>query len=993
MTGLNAGAKVTTAKSVSLSTAAEPGAYTFPNGTFTIEGDPNGVTFVTDGNSNVKDIRDFAGTLTSTENEVTVNGAEIYTSNTDASISSAGVGVSAIRGIGDNDTVTAPENTSIAVEASGTDTVTVNVNGKPYELTGDEDGCLSGAQIKTGAAGLYIVNDTPLDASIGATIVGDPEGSAHVYDPGDITINENTDTEEIIKQVSGNTEDGELDKYVQHLNEEETQDLMNEVLAGNTSNADGNLELKLTNTATDTTTQNADFSQNKGIKKVTLQEGAQNVSFNDEGGNIAIVSSESTGSKNIELGNGGDIAIIEKTDTPVNVKAGRGKDNIVSSGRRTNVDLSAGGATKVMVNGTNNEMHLEGYDHNTGAGVQLTNSDVKLSVRNNVIELNDGTIGVNGAKVVIDANPEATGSAVVNFYNLKGKLTKVGYTHSEGGTVDLTGENGDVVMKGNYTNGAQKKQGGSILRSGAGNDVAFGGAGDNFDLGAGDNEIELDTDRSVADNGAVINQTATRGKTEVTGFHFDYGVGGDRVNIDLSAGVKFAGGILTFMLGAAQLMLTNTTSAVGDAADIAESADTATSSRIGTENDGVNKVSQKVLVGDSENALRVEVAQANGVMKVERVDGQLTQAYIGAEGEGSGVNVGDFEEDALINLNEGNGIIGGESVYLRDINKLQGGTGNSSLIGASNANNTLVAGTGNTSMWGAGAGNDSLVGVSTDIKLGTTTFFYMKGDGRDSIENFEFRTYDNAGTADKIDTYGTYLKSGDVINDDVIISLEGLEDRLTLKNARGKNVQIHIEGNDMITAQLNTDTLDYDGIADYLQVTGKNGTVKVNSSLTSAEIWLNNDRTKWTGTEGKPQTFVGDIKVLNASEMEGQATLVGNNNDNVITAAQGNTSMWGGNHNESNDTLIGGFGDDKFWYGLNEGDDVINNVESNDLINLYNIKVEDVKSLDVTATQIKATFTGGHSLTINTSNSGVGFRTEDGTTWTVDQQTRVWSTK
>ena len=75
-------------------------------------------------------------------------------------------------------------------------------------------------------------------------------------------------------------------------------------------------------------------------------------------------------------------------------------------------------------------------------------------------------------------------------------------------------------------------------------------------------------------------------------------------------------------------------------------------------------------------------------------------------------------------------------------NKLQGGSGHTTLIGDSDRN-TLMAGTGYTSIWG-GAGNDKLVGKGdSSDKDGRTTFFFFAGDGRDVISNFTFLTPEN----------------------------------------------------------------------------------------------------------------------------------------------------------------------------------------------------------------------------------------------------------
>ena len=99
--------------------------------------------------------------------------------------------------------------------------------------------------------------------------------------------------------------------------------------------------------------------------------------------------------------------------------------------------------------------------------------------------------------------------------------------------------------------------------------------------------------------------------------------------------------------------------------------------------------------------------------------------------------------------------------------------------------------------------------------------------------------------------------------------------------------------------------------------------------------------------------------------------------------------MWGGN-SSSNDTLIGGNGADMFRYGLTDGHDVIQNVTSDDVINLYDVTLEDVASAEVTASAIQITTTTGNSLTVESRNSGAGFRLSDGTTWTANQNTREW---
>ena len=1008
VTGLNKDASVLMARNAYVVTE-EVGAFTFgesdvPRDTYTISGDSS-VTFETDGKSQVKNIADFAGTLQSTAYENTVNGAVVAVDTdaavTDVSIVSAGTGVSSVLGLGDGDSVTVPNGTSVqmpATSSSDTDTA-LTVNGKTYGLEGDTDGVAikagsavdtisglaAGARLTVGASGVYNVNDEIISADIGDVIIGDEEGSAHVESPDDVNFDSDTSTEEIVNQITG-AGSGSTDRYVESLEAAAADSIVDSTDPAVAASLNGNIQMTISG-GTDTTEsgatkpQTADFSNNTGIKKVDLQgDGDQNVKFNDEGGNIAIIDSGVGGAKNVSLGNGGDLAVVEDTGlTPVNITTGRGKDTVVTKGRNVRMNMAAGGAARVMP--TAGTVELDGYDASTGAGIQLTNSNVALAVKTNAIKLQNGSTTVNGgAAVVTNPNAETVGESIVNFYNLKGLMTKVGYTHDDGGMVDLRSESGDVVMKGNYTeNAAQRKGGGSTLVSGSGNDTAFGGAGDAFDLGSGDNTITLDTDRSLSESGAIVSQSATQGRTEVNNFHADYSDTGDRIRIDVTkATVQFVGGALKFVLGAATLLL----NAVASNADLAESADE-TDSKIGTVN------SQKVLMEDANgtNSYRMEVASAGDVINVERVDEVITQVYMG---ENSGVNLATFDESAFVNLNQGEGLLGGEHVLFGGITKLQGGSTVSTLIGNGGANNTIVAGVGGGSIWGGGASNDTMSGVGSTFeenKATSNSFFFMDGDGKDLITDFDFLDADNADVADRINIMSSAVTEVITSGNDVIISLTNEADKLTIKDAVGKDFNFDY-GTNSLTAQVNTNSLDFDGRASYYQATGKNAAITANSDLSNVNIWLNND------ANNSNNLFLGDIKYLNAAGVEGKATLVGNSNDNVITASTDNTSMWGGDQG-GNDVMIGGAGADVFWYGKNNnGNDTIMQIDGNDTVNLYDITLEDISTADIGSNEIAITLknTGNVWRVQGDITGGAGFRLTDGTTYTVDSN-RNWVQK
>ena len=443
------------------------------------------------------------------------------------------------------------------------------------------------------------------------------------------------------------------------------------------------------------------------------------------------------------------------------------------------------------------------------------------------------------------------------------------------------------------------------------------------------------------------------------------------IELDTSkADVSFKNNKVTFKVDNASLVLNFNSSS----SDLAESAD--------LESDGK---SQKILISDKGGAVKLEVAESESIIQVVGDAESRANAYVG---QNSGINLSDLSESALINLNAGTGTFSTETVSFKGINKIQGGSGENSLIGSADDRNTIIAGVGNTSIWGGGYSNDLMLGADASLKSGSTSFFFADGDGRDSISNFEFLTSENRQTADKIDTYGGVITGTNVSGDDVIVEFGDFNDRLTIKGARGKDFQVETRSSDLIIAQLNNDSLDYDGYANYYNATGKNAVITVNESLSSANVWLNNDL-----NFGK-KIFDGNIRTLDASNIDGKATLVGNMNDNYIMASKGDSSLWGGNYSDGNDTLVGGAGSDMFWYGLGEGNDVVTNVAGNDIVNLFNISLQDISNVDVTSNAVKLNMKDGHSLTVNSNNSGVGFMlADDKSIWTVNQSSKEWSTK
>ncbi len=233
--------------------------------------------------------------------------------------------------------------------------------------------------------------------------------------------------------------------------------------------------------------------------------------------------------------------------------------------------------------------------------------------------------------------------------------------------------------------------------------------------------------------------------------------------------------------------------------------------------------------------------------------------------------------------------------------------------------------------------------------------------------------------ADKILTANEGVENIAVSGDDVYLELfDG--GRLMIDGAAGKDFDFE---NDYatVTAQISDGDLTFDGRADYFYTTSKSGAkVEVSNEPYTAEVWLDNS---------KDAAFHGKILELDASGLDGDATLVGNENDNVITASQRNSSLWGG-RTASNDTLIAGDGRDLFWYERGNGNDVIQGAGENDTVNLYGITL-DMISTEATDSSVALKFSDGGSLTLDT-NDGTTFKVGE-TSYVYDKSDSSWKTR
>ena len=293
-----------------------------------------------------------------------------------------------------------------------------------------------------------------------------------------------------------------------------------------------------------------------------------------------------------------------------------------------------------------------------------------------------------------------------------------------------------------------------------------------------------------------------------------------------------------------------------------------------------------------------------------------------------------------------------DTEHIRNIKQVTGGSENTTLMG-SGVDATLSAGTGSATLWG-GAGKDSLIGGNA-----ADTFVFMAGDGKDTISSFATGTGD---TADVIDfwqssptgvtrTSTSQFKVTLSDNDAVTVNTStsgGANDVIQWKDENGNKgtVKVGIKG------QNNGFTYE-SGVGGYYGSSTGQDTLTVSTS-DDVNVWL----------DGSQGTAFADINAINASSATGNAILAGDSNSQVITGGRGSSSLWGG-AGSTKDTLVAGNGTNTFFYGYGEGSDLVNNTGENDVINLYNITLNDLSGYEINGNKVTITTKAGDTLTVN----------------------------
>ena len=298
----------------------------------------------------------------------------------------------------------------------------------------------------------------------------------------------------------------------------------------------------------------------------------------------------------------------------------------------------------------------------------------------------------------------------------------------------------------------------------------------------------------------------------------------------------------------------------------------------------------------------------------------------------------------------------------------------SSKILAGNANNNVIrAGLNGSTLWGGRFGNDTLYGGD-----GPDMFWYNDSDGNDCIREF---TAGTSADSDVINFAGGSL--GDITRSVSSVYFEKANG--TLNAYVGSNVdepvQYSFDAKNISAVKIgNTDwgnafTFD-SNTATYI---GGNSddTLKINDDKRH-NIWLNIDEAYTS------------IEHIDASDATGTNILVGSFDKSVIIGGSGHSSLWGGSTDD--DTLIGGDGAESFYYLHGNGNDVMQNVGSNDVVILLNINLDQFSTIGLDDKTLSFGFDDGNTLKATASGDDITFQLGDGSRWTFNHSSQNWRT-
>ena len=402
----------------------------------------------------------------------------------------------------------------------------------------------------------------------------------------------------------------------------------------------------------------------------------------------------------------------------------------------------------------------------------------------------------------------------------------------------------------------------------------------------------------------------------------------------------------------------------------------------------VDKAEMSVKASATEEIMKVQGAKFAGtVLAAGDFDATLGSAGVVQLGENAGkVNYYAVEKDAKVSVSaamtdtytflKSFDYAGASKVGIADkgsVASIDAGatTSDSKVIIEGVANVTLGAGT--NEYWANGA--DKNANVTLQNAAGTDKVWFSATDKNVTVTGYDTESDVIALMGDAL----TFTAKKDATSGNVVISnsakgkltVANVADYVALEDTTGAKYKLYAgTANDDVAYSTNTD--------------GKNifvgaGYMHADSSVTDATtLVLNGANNKW----GLTSAALVDKTVKNI-DMNGSSAdfiLVGSAaTANTITGGTGTNWLNGGG--ASKDTLVGVTGStDNFYFGKEDGNDIIENLGAEDKVNLYDIATTDIADVKVNDSKTVITLKNDSKLTINGGlTDGATFVLTDGT--------------
>ena len=345
--------------------------------------------------------------------------------------------------------------------------------------------------------------------------------------------------------------------------------------------------------------------------------------------------------------------------------------------------------------------------------------------------------------------------------------------------------------------------------------------------------------------------------------------------------------------------------------------------------------------------------------------------YMGASGENTAFDFSKTDK-TVIDLSGASSLDGATYKYVKGVTG--SAAGESLLISGADAVTLQAAGNDDT-LFGAGAGKDTLVSASGK----STNFMLQSGNGEDVVQGFTFGT---DATSDKIlvNTGITYDETIiKVVNGQVVIGENGADLILSASGQDTVAMSYNYGGDNpgvvMIDVSENGSEMAFNNNYNIIVGQGEKSTLVAASGDTVQAL----SDTMPSGIGWNSVYLVSDVGVVDASASEMTAVNGAKNSSDLVKAATGSNLdlIWvcggiGANFSDQgNDTLVAsGQGHDEIFVGAKMGDDMVQNVASNDKITFIDTKVSDfggdinnILKVDSETNTFTATFASGDTTT------------------------------